>query len=72
MQLQCIIITVHCNVCVQVFTRLNHLDITLSYSAVLKLVLAISKLNEVPLHRWIESKAAIKFIGDNVNVAVGV
>ena len=46
------------------FTRLNHLNITVSYAAVLKLASAISKLNEVPLRQWIESKAAIKFIGD--------
>ena len=54
------------------FTRLNHLNITISYCAVLKLGLAISKLNELPLRQWIESKAAIKFIGDNVDVGVGV
>ena len=54
------------------FTRLNQLNITISYCAVLKLGLAISKLNELPLRQWIESKAAIKFIGDNVDVGVGV
>ena len=54
------------------FTRLNHLNITVSYAAVLKLASAISKLNEVPLRQWIESKAAIKFIGDDVDVLEGV
>ena len=49
-------ITVRCNFCV----HLNHLNITLSYCAVLKLGLAISKLNEAPLRWWIESKVAIK------------
>ena len=54
------------------FARLNHLNITISYSAVLKLALAISKFNEAPLRQWIESKAAIKCIGDNVDVMKGV
>lgn len=45
--------------------RLNHLNITISYSAVLRLALAISKLNEVPIQRWIETQ-------DNVDVSVGV
>ena len=56
----------------QVITRLNHLNITISYSAVLRLALAISKLNEVPIQRWIETQASFKFIGDNVDVSVGV
>ena len=54
------------------FARLNHLNITVSYTAMLKLASAISELNEVPLCQWIESKAAIKFIGDNVDVLKGV
>ena len=54
------------------FARLNHLNITVGYAAVLKLVLAISKLNEAPPRQWIESKAAIKFKDDNVDVLKGV
>ena len=56
----------------QVFIRLNHLNITVSYSAVLKLAMAIGKLNEKPLQEWIQSKATIKFIGDNIDASVGV
>ena len=54
---------------VQVFIRLNHLNITISYSAV---VSAISKLNEVPINKWIASKQTFKFVGDNVDVSMGV
>ena len=50
----------------QVFTRLNHLNITVSYNAVLKLALEIGKLNEVPIKEWIKSNEAFKFVGDNV------
>ena len=57
---------------VQVFIRLNHLNITISYSAVLKLVSTISKLNEVPINKWIASKQTFKFVGDNVDVSMGV
>ena len=53
----------------QVFIRLNHLNITISYSAVLKLVSAISELNEVPIKKWIASKETL---GDNVDVSMGV
>lgn len=56
----------------QVFTRLNHLNITISYTAVQKLALAISKLNEVPIKVWIQAKEALKFFGDNVDMSIGV
>ena len=56
----------------QVFTRLNHLNITVSYNAVLKLALEIGKLNEVPIKEWIKSNEAFKFVGDNVDVSIGV
>ena len=51
----------------QVFTRLNHLNITVSYNAVLKLALEIGELNEVPIKEWIKSDEAFKFVGDNVD-----
>lgn len=56
----------------QVFTLLNHLNITISYNAMLKLALEISKLNEVPIKEWIKSNEHFKFIGDNVDVSMGV
>lgn len=56
----------------QVFTRLNHLNITVSYSAVLKLALEVSKLNEIPIQKWIFSQELFKFIGDNLDVPMGV
>lgn len=37
-----------------------------------KLVEVISKLNEVPIKRWIDTNQLFKFIGDNVDVSVGV
>ena len=33
---------------------------------------ATSKLNEVPLRRWIQSRATIKFICDNLDLLVGI
>ena len=38
----------------------------------LKLIQAISKLNEVPIKKWIDANQPFKFIGDNVDVSVGV
>ena len=56
----------------QVYTRLNHLNVTLSYSAVLKLVGDISKRHKAPIERWIREGASVKFIGDNVDKKRGV
>ena len=38
----------------------------------LTLVQAISKRNEVPIKKWIDANQPFKFIGDNVDVSVGV
>ena len=38
----------------------------------LKLVQAISKLNEVHIKKWIDANQHFKFVGDNVDVSVGV
>ena len=56
----------------QVYTRLNHLNVTLSYSAVLKSVTDISKRHEAPIHQWIKSGSPFKFVGDNVDKKKGV
>ena len=51
---------------------MNHINVCLSYSAVLRLVTEISKLNIVPLQRWLAEGAVVKFIGDNVDKTRGV
>ena len=58
----------------QVYTYLNHLNVTLSYNAMLKLVSDVSKYNEVPLKKWISecSPSNVKFFGDNVSTRVVV
>ena len=48
------------------FTRLNHLNITLSYKAVLQLVSEIGERHLIPLQRWLAAGECIQFIGDNV------
>ena len=52
---------------VQVYLCLNHVNVCLSYSAVLHLVTEISKCNVLPLKHWLAEGAVVKFIGDNVN-----
>ena len=52
---------------VQVYLRLNHVNVCLSYSTVLRLVTEMSKRNVLPLQRWLAQGAMVKFIGDNVN-----
>ncbi len=49
------------------FTRLNHLNITLSYKAVLQVVSEIGDRHLIPLQRWLESGECVQFIGDNVD-----
>lgn len=56
----------------QVYSRLNHLSVTLSYCAVLKLVTKISKLHKRPIEAWISEGACFKFVGDNVAKKKGV
>ena len=53
--------------CTQVFTRLNHLNITLSYKAVLQIVSEIGECHLIPLQRWLEAGECVQFIGDNVD-----
>ena len=58
----------------QVYTYLNHLNVSLSYNAMLRLIVKVSKNNQVPLQRWIaeSSPPNLKFLGDNVQKKVGV
>ena len=54
------------------YTRLNHLNVTLSYSAVLKSVGEISTRHGTPLQKWINDSSVFKFVGDNVDKKKGV
>ena len=56
----------------QVYTRLNHFGVCLSYSAILKLLSEISKRNTAPIQKWIQEGATFKFVGDNVAKLKGV
>ena len=53
--------------CTQVFTRLNHLNITLSYKAVLQIVSEIGERHLIPLQRWLEAGEYVQFIADDVD-----
>ena len=52
--------------CTQVFTRLNHLNITLLYKDVLQIVSEIGERHLIPLQRWLEAEY-VQFIADNVD-----
>ena len=54
------------------YTRLNHLSLTLSYNATLKIVQQISELRKVPISEWLKEGAPVKFVGDNVDKKKGV
>jgi len=56
----------------QVYTRLNHLNMALSYRSVMRLVETISENHKVPMKDWIESGSVFKFVGDNVDKRRGV
>ena len=51
----------------QVFTRLNHLNITLLYKAVLQIVSEIGECHLIPLQRRLEAGEYVQFIADNVD-----
>ena len=53
--------------CTQVFTRLNHLNITLSYKAVPQIVSEIGECHLIPLQRRLEAGEYVQFIADNVD-----
>ena len=56
----------------QVYHRLNHVGICLSYNGTLKLIDEVSKLHSVPLTQWIADGVVFKFWGDNVDKKRGV
>ena len=58
--------------CLQVYSRLNHLNMCVSYSATLRLIEDLSRTHTVPLDEWIKDGAVFKFWGDNVDKNVHV
>ena len=54
------------------YTRLNHLNVTLSYNATLSAVTDVSKLHKMPIQTWISEGVTFKFAGDNVDKMKGV
>ena len=53
------------------YTRLNHVNVSLSYNATLAAVTEVSKLHKVPLQQWIAEGVTFKFVG-NVDKMKGV
>ena len=51
----------------QTYSRLNHLNLCVSYNAILKLMDDLSLNHSVPLQKWIEQGVVFKFWGDNVD-----
>ena len=51
------------------YTRLNHVNVSLGYNATLAAVTEVSKLHKVPLQQWIG--VTFKFVG-NVDKMKGV
>lgn len=56
----------------QVFSRLNHVGVTLSYNAILKVISSISELHADPVKELTSSSSSFKFVGDNVDKHRGV
>ena len=54
------------------YTRLNHLNVTLSHNATLSAVTDVSKLHKMPIQTWISEGVTFKFAGDNVDKMKGV
>ena len=51
----------------QTWTQLNHMNVTLSYSAILKRINEISKQHTKVMDEWLREGAFVKFVGDNVD-----
>lgn len=64
--------TCTCAYNLQVYTRLNHLNVSLSYNAVLKLITEVSERHKATLKAWLQEGASFKFVGDNVDKRKGV
>lgn len=60
------------NELLQAWTRLNHINITLSYSSILRHVKEISKCHTKLLDKWLDEGAFVKFVGDNVDKTINV
>ena len=52
----------------QVYSRLNHVCVSVSYNATLKLVEDISQLFTLPLQKWIADDVIFKFWGGIISV----
>ena len=50
----------------QVYKRLTHLNITISYNVLLRVIEEISKRHLLPLSKWLAEGAFVKFVSDNV------
>lgn len=48
------------------YSRLNHLNMCVSYQATLNMMDELGKLHTVPIRQWIQDGLVIKFVGDNV------
>lgn len=56
----------------QVYTRLNHVNATISYTATIHTVDIISKQCKIPIDLWVKEGHDFKFVGDNVDKKKGV
>ena len=56
----------------QVYTRLNHLNVAISYTGILSKVDTISEQHKAPVQKWIDEGSSFKFVGDNVDKKRGV
>lgn len=56
----------------QVYSRMNHVGVCMSYTATLNLLNEVSKLHTTPLKQWIADDVLFKFWGDNVDKKKGV
>ena len=52
-------------------TRLNHLNVAINYTTVLKLVTGISERHKQPIEKWVKEGIEFQFVGDNVSKQVG-
>jgi hypothetical protein len=65
--------TLYIAIILQIYTRLNHVNVCMSYPATLRLVDQISRLHQIPIRKWIEDGIIIfQFVGDNVNKKIKV
>ena len=65
----------YCNsqlIITQVLTRLNHMNVTISYTAMMKLITGISEQHKAPIEKWVNEGTIFQFVGDNVDKTVGV